>query len=144
MSDVLLGPSLLSTLFHPYHLLSLAVPAVALPPGQSTQGNPVASVSQPVSVPTPVSPAANFGMQATGEATLLAEAVADVVAREVVENPTWAEGFRASFGWIRPWNVVWSSEINVARHLLQAVAGKGRYSLQKLVECSREFAFSPL
>lgn len=88
-----LGASLLQTLFHPHHIFPLAN-------AQTPPAAPIANVAPaqaPISVPTPVSPAAHF-VQA-GEGAAILEGAADVLTREAVENPLWADAARGTYGW---------------------------------------------
>ena len=87
-----LGPTLLHTHFQHSHLLPECTPLrqspiAVSPPGQ-TPG------AAPVSVPTPVSPAALLG--AASEKSKSLEAAAQILAKEVVESATWNEAWRAN------------------------------------------------
>ncbi|KAI0301935.1 mediator complex subunit 13 C-terminal-domain-containing protein [Multifurca ochricompacta] len=87
-----LGPTLLHTHFQHSLLLPLSTPlrpsrAAASPSGQ-TPG------AVPVSVPTPVSPAALLG--AASEKSRSLEAAAQILAKEVVESATWNDAWRAN------------------------------------------------
>ncbi|KAG8993433.1 hypothetical protein FRB90_000697 [Tulasnella sp. 427] len=119
------GSTLLQTLFHPNHVYPLAmVRTAALVP------QPTAPVPVPISVPTPVSPAAHF-IQG-GEAALMVEGAADVVTREVIENPSWATAYRAAFGWTMT-EPVWALEADYLADLVAKVPMvKTRTSLQEL------------
>ncbi|KAI0829265.1 mediator complex subunit 13 C-terminal-domain-containing protein [Trametes gibbosa] len=85
-----LGPTLLQTHFHHAHLLPLCTNlrpsgvTVASPPGHAP----------PMSAPTPVSPAAILG--AASEKSKSLEAAAQILVKEIVENPVWAEAWRAN------------------------------------------------
>ncbi|KAG8913863.1 hypothetical protein FRC00_001427, partial [Tulasnella sp. 408] len=119
------GSALLQTLFHPNHVYPLAVVRMSTIVPQQTAPIPV-----PISVPTPVSPAAHF-IQG-GEAALMVEGAADVVTREVIENPTWAAAYRAAFGWTTS-EPVWASEADYLADLVGKVPSiKTKTSLQEL------------
>lgn len=119
------GSALLQTLFHPNHVYPLAVVRMSTIVPQQTAPIPV-----PISVPTPVSPAAHF-IQG-GEAALMVEGAADVVTREVIENPTWAAAYRAAFGWTTS-EPVWASEADYLADLVGKVPSiKTKTTLQEL------------
>lgn len=82
LSYLPLGPSLIQTGFHHSYLLPLS--SALRPPGAV-----LAATTGPISVPTPVSPAATLG--AASERTKALEAVAQLLIREIVENPIWAD-----------------------------------------------------
>ncbi|KAH9921543.1 uncharacterized protein BXZ73DRAFT_91803 [Epithele typhae] len=73
-----LGPTLLHTHFHHAHLLPMCTPL--RPPGVAVNNAP--GNAPPISVPTPKSKSL--------------EAAAQVLVNEVVENPIWAEAWRAN------------------------------------------------
>ena len=87
-----LGPSLLHTHFHHSLLLALSTPLrpshAAPSPSVQTPG------AAPVSVPTPVSPAALLG--AASEKSKSLEAAAQILAKEVVESAAWNDAWRAN------------------------------------------------
>ena len=85
-----IGPSLVKTHFCHSHLLPLCAPL--RPPGMAV--NPVTGIAPPISVPTPVSPAAILG--AASEKSKSLEAAAQVLVKEVIENPVWQEAWRAN------------------------------------------------
>ncbi|KAI0637629.1 hypothetical protein C8Q77DRAFT_1086914 [Trametes polyzona] len=85
-----LGPTLLQTHFHHAHLLPLCTNL--RPPGTAAPSPPGAP--HLMSVPTPVSPAAVLG--AASEKSKSLEAAAQILVREVVQNPVWAEAWRAN------------------------------------------------
>ncbi|KAL0949105.1 hypothetical protein HGRIS_009194 [Hohenbuehelia grisea] len=87
-----IGPTLLEARFAHSHLLPLSTPL--RPPGAAVASTNMAVVPVPTSVPTPVSPAATLG--AATEKSKSLEVAAAMVAKEVVENPLWAEAWRAS------------------------------------------------
>lgn len=87
-----LGPTLLHTQFHHSELLPLSTPL--RPPGAAVAPTNMIAATPIPSVPTPVSPAATLG--ASSEKSKSLEAAAFTVATEVVENPPWAEAWRAS------------------------------------------------
>ncbi|KAF5369955.1 hypothetical protein D9758_001410 [Tetrapyrgos nigripes] len=97
-----LGPSLLQTGFKYAKLLPLSVPLRGgndVPVGSSTAQNTTANtggmgLTPPVSVPTPVSPAAAVDDET--EKLRSFEAAAEMVAREVVDNCVWADAWRCS------------------------------------------------
>jgi mediator of RNA polymerase II transcription subunit 13 len=87
-----LGPTLLHTHFQHSLLLALSTPLrpshAAPSPSVQTPG------AAPVSVPTPVSPAALLG--AASEKSKSLEAAAQILAKEVVESATWNDAWRAN------------------------------------------------
>ncbi|TBU27711.1 mediator complex subunit 13 C-terminal-domain-containing protein [Dichomitus squalens] len=85
-----LGHGLLKTHFHHSHLLPMCTPL--RPPGMAV--NAVPGNAPPISVPTPVSPAAILG--AASEKSKSLEAAAQILVKEVVENPVWQEAWRAN------------------------------------------------
>ncbi|KAI0329947.1 hypothetical protein GY45DRAFT_1251784 [Cubamyces sp. BRFM 1775] len=85
-----LGPTLLQTHFHHAHLLPLCT--TLRPPGTTVSSPP--GSAPPISVPTPVSPAAVLG--AASEKSKSLEAAAQILVKEVVENPTWSDAWRAN------------------------------------------------
>ena len=87
-----LGPTLLHTHFQHCLLLALSTP---LHPSQAAPSPPVQTPGAvPVSVPTPVSPAALLG--AASEKSKSLEAAAQILAKEVVESATWNDAWRAN------------------------------------------------
>ncbi|TFK83195.1 hypothetical protein K466DRAFT_498929 [Polyporus arcularius HHB13444] len=114
------GPALLRTHFHHTHLLPMCVPL--RPPGivvSNTPGN-----TAPMSVPTPVSPAAVLG--AASEKSKSLEAAAQILVKEVIENPVWAEAWRAnaSLSFTPPMLPckAWQADARYIKHL---IAGDG-------------------
>ncbi|RPD62123.1 hypothetical protein L226DRAFT_463453 [Lentinus tigrinus ALCF2SS1-7] len=85
-----LGPSLLRTHFHHAHLLPMCAPL--RPPGIAVSNTP-GNIAL-MSVPTPVSPAAVLG--AASEKSKSLEAAAQILVKEVVENPLWSEAWQAN------------------------------------------------
>ncbi|KZT20613.1 hypothetical protein NEOLEDRAFT_831679 [Neolentinus lepideus HHB14362 ss-1] len=83
-----LGPTLLATHFEHSQLLALST--ALRPPGSAVALTP--APPPPLSVPTPVSPAAAIG--AASEKSKSLEAAALMFAREIVENPVWARACR--------------------------------------------------
>ncbi|OBZ71892.1 Mediator of RNA polymerase II transcription subunit 13 [Grifola frondosa] len=104
-----LGPTLLQTHFHHSHLLPLSAPL--RPPGAAVDNSPAGAA--PMSVPTPVSPAAVLG--AASEKSKSLEAAAQILIHEVVENSIWSDAWRAnavlSHSSSRPPIKVWQSDI---------------------------------
>ncbi|KAH8999531.1 mediator complex subunit 13 C-terminal-domain-containing protein [Lactarius akahatsu] len=118
-----LGPTLLHTHFQHTLLLPLCTPlrqsrAAASPPGQ-TPG------AAPVSVPTPVSPAALLG--AASEKSKSLEAAAQILAKEVVESATWNEAWRANAvdSWTehRCATEVWQADVRCVAKALATLPG---------------------
>ncbi|KAL4241286.1 Mediator of RNA polymerase II transcription subunit 13 [Abortiporus biennis] len=115
-----LGPTLIQTHFHHSFLLPLSIPL--RPPG-SVDNVPV--VNAPISVPTPVSPAAILG--AASEKTKSLEAAAQILVREVVENPIWADAWRthyaaATISELRSWRAgFWQSDVKYIQSLFSHV-----------------------
>lgn len=85
-----LGPTLLQTYFQHRHLLPLSMP-LRLP---GSVVNNSSNLPAPISVPTPVSPAAILG--AASEKTKSLEAAAQILVREIVENRVWADAWRVN------------------------------------------------
>ncbi|KAF8164920.1 mediator complex subunit 13 C-terminal-domain-containing protein [Crassisporium funariophilum] len=112
-----LGPTLLHTQFQHSQLLPLSTPL--RPPGAAVAPINLIATNPPPSVPTPVSPAATMGMASEKSKSL--EAAAFAVAAEVVENPIWAETWRANTVGVKPVTAVWSSDIKAVAQLLEAV-----------------------
>ncbi len=118
-----LGPTLLHTHFQHSLLLPLSTPLLqsrtaASPPGQ-TPG------AAPVSVPTPVSPAALLG--AASEKSRSLEAAAQILAKEVVESATWNEAWRANAvdSWTehRCATEVWQADVRCVAKALATLPG---------------------
>ena len=118
-----LGPTLLHTHFQHSLLLPLCTPlrqsrAAASPSGQ-TPG------AAPVSVPTPVSPAALLG--AASEKSKSLEAAAQILAKEVVESATWDEAWRANAvdSWTehRCTTEVWQTDVRCVAKALATLPG---------------------
>lgn len=113
-----LGPSLVATAFHHSFLLPLSV---ALRPPGATAVHLEAALG-PMSVPTPVSPAAAQG--ATSERIRTLEAVALFLVKEVVENPSWADAWRASLSIHSPSSLhsdIWQVDVRRATAMLSAI-----------------------
>ncbi|KAI0706930.1 mediator complex subunit 13 C-terminal-domain-containing protein [Cerioporus squamosus] len=115
-----LGSSLLRTHFHHTHLLPMCAPLK--PPGivvSNTPGN-----TAPMSVPTPVSPAAVLG--AASEKSKSLEAAAQILVQEVIENPVWSEAWRAnaSLSFTPPMlpSKAWQAD---ARYIKHVIGGNG-------------------
>lgn len=113
-----LGPTLLSTHFHHTHLISLSVPL--RPPTATIDPLNLAS-HHPLSVPTPVSPAATMG--AASEKMRSLEAAAQSIAIEVVENPLWAEAWRANAVGGKNVGAVWSTDVRAIKEIMELVPG---------------------
>ncbi|CCM01039.1 uncharacterized protein FIBRA_03087 [Fibroporia radiculosa] len=116
-----MGPTLLHTNFHHSRLLPLCSPL--RPPGMVLE--PPANITVPISVPTPVSPAALVG--AASEKSKSLEAAAQLLVREVVENSAWADAWRinAAVSSVvpRPSAEVWQTDVKRAALLLEGVRG---------------------
>ncbi|GLB33323.1 putative component of the SRB8-11 complex [Lyophyllum shimeji] len=110
-----LGPTLLHTQFQHSELLPLSTPL--RPPGAAVAPTNITTATQVASVPTPASPAATLA-----EKSKSLEAAAYTVAREVVENPPWAEAWRASTlaGSKRP-GQVWLADVQTIVRLFEDV-----------------------
>jgi mediator of RNA polymerase II transcription subunit 13 len=137
-----LGPTLLHTQFQHAALLPLSAPL--RPPGASVL--PAAELEMgvgagmglapppPLSVPTPVSPAATMG--AASEKSKSLESAAHVVGVEVVENPVWAETWRAASavsGAVRRRAEIWPGDCRAVEGLLGSVRGlQGGMSLAEV------------
>ena len=112
-----LGPTLLHTQFQHSQLLPLSTSL--RPPGAAVAPINLIATNPPLSVPTPVSPAATMGQASEKSKSL--EAAAFAVAAEVVENPIWAETWRANNVGAKPTPAVWSTDIKAVSQLLEAV-----------------------
>lgn len=114
-----LGPTLLHTHFHHAHLLPLSTPL--RPPGLAVSSSSSGTV--PVSVPTPVSPAAVLG--ATSERSRSLEAAVQILVKEVIENYVWAEAWQVNTGNsvnnTSPPTDVWQSDVKRVAELFTAV-----------------------
>ena len=111
-----LGPTLLHTQFQHSQLLPLS--KSLRPPGAAVAPINLIATNPPLSVPTPVSPAATMGQASEKSKSL--EAAAFAVAAEVVENPIWAETWRANVVGPKP-TTVWSTDIEAVGQLLETV-----------------------
>lgn len=109
-----LGPSLLHTQFHHSELLPLSMPL--RPPGAAVAPTNLTASAPLPSVPTPVSPAATMG--AASEKSKSLEAAAFAIAAEVVENPLWAETWRANTG-PKDASDVWAADVRAVAELLE-------------------------
>lgn len=111
-----LGPTLLRTHFHHAHLLPMCSPL--RPPGMAVNNTP--GNTAPISAPTPVSPAAVLG--AASEKTKSLEAAAQVLVKEIVENPIWSEMWRAnaslSLAPPSPPGKIWQADARYIKHLV--------------------------
>ena len=112
-----LGPTLLHTQFQHSQLLPLSTSL--RPPGAAVAPINLIATNPPLSVPTPVSPAATMGQASEKSKSL--EAAAFAVAAEVVENPIWAETWRANIVGAKPTPAVWPTDIMAVSQLLEAV-----------------------
>lgn len=112
-----LGPTLLHTQFQHSQLLPLSTSL--RPPGAAVAPINLIATNPPLSVPTPVSPAATMGQASEKSKSL--EAAAFAVAAEVVENPIWAETWRANIVGAKQTSAVWSTDIRAVSQLLEAV-----------------------
>lgn len=113
-----LGASLLHMQFHHPYLLPLSKPL--RPPGAAVAPMTIPSVV-PVSVPTPVSPAAVLG--AASEKSKSLEAAGSTVAREVVENVVFAKAWRASKVYPLPskQDDIWPADLAVVAGIISRV-----------------------
>ncbi|KAI0352771.1 hypothetical protein OH77DRAFT_1428194 [Trametes cingulata] len=113
-----LGPTLLQTHFHHSYLLPMCTPL--RPPGVAAASPP--GNAPPMSVPTPVSPAAILG--AASEKSKSLEAAGQVLVKEVVENPMWSEAWRANASLTLMPPVLpaklWQTDAKFISHLLDA------------------------
>ena len=112
-----LGPTLLHTQFQHSQLLPLSTSL--RPPGAAVAPINLIATNVPLSAPTPVSPAATMGQACEKSKSL--EAAAFAVAAEVVENPIWAETWRANIIGAKPTPAVWSTDIKAVSQLLEAI-----------------------
>ena len=108
------GPSLLCTQFGHGSLLAIGTPL------RSSDSGSLSSTPVPISVPTPVSPAAVLG--ATTEKSKSLEAIASAVAYEVVENCLWTETWKNAAFSPRPTTEVWPADIKYASTLLASAS----------------------
>ncbi|THH32165.1 hypothetical protein EUX98_g2030 [Antrodiella citrinella] len=85
-----LGPTLLQTYFH-YQFLQ---PYTVALDTSGTAAHNTTTTPAAISAPTPISPAAILG--SSSEKTKSLEAASQILLREAVENPVWADAWRAS------------------------------------------------
>ncbi|KII96070.1 hypothetical protein PLICRDRAFT_97961 [Plicaturopsis crispa FD-325 SS-3] len=114
------GPSLLHTHFH--HSKLLALSSLLRPPDAAVAPTNMAAAAPPVSVPTPVSPAAQLG--AASEKSKSLEAAAQIVASEIVENGVWADAWRSNVpgpAATKPVSEVWPTDVKLVARLLEEV-----------------------
>jgi mediator of RNA polymerase II transcription subunit 13, fungi type len=117
------GPSLLHTHFQHNLLLGLSTPLrpsrTAPSPSGQTPG------AAPVSVPTPVSPAALLGPASEKSKSL--EAAAQILAKEVVESAAWNDAWRANavdcWAEHRCATEVWSADVRCVAKALGTLPG---------------------
>ncbi|KAF9534436.1 mediator complex subunit 13 C-terminal-domain-containing protein [Crepidotus variabilis] len=115
-SYIPLGPSLISTYFNHKDLLPLSVPL--RPPGAAISALNLTHPSNPAaSVPTPVSPAAHLG--ASTERSRSLEAAASAIASEVIENPVWAESWKANVVGVKNSGEIWPTDVRMVKILLE-------------------------
>jgi mediator of RNA polymerase II transcription subunit 13, fungi type len=114
-----LGPTLLFTHFEHSQLLPLSTPL--RPPGAAVAPTNITLPAPAASVPTPVSPAATMG--AASEQSKSLEAAALTLAMEVVENPPWADAWRANSSGTSQPSEVWPADVQTILQLLDAVPG---------------------
>ena len=117
------GPKLLHTRFQHSLLLSLSTP---LHPSHVASSPPVQTPgAAPVSVPTPVSPAALLG--AASEKSRSLEAAAQILAKEVVESAVWDDAWRANavdcWAEQRSAMEVWHADVRCVAKALATVPG---------------------
>ena len=118
-----LGPTLLHTHFQHSLLLALSTPLrpshAAPSPSVQTPG------AAPVSVPTPVSPAALLG--AASEKSKSLEAAAQILAKEVVESAAWNDAWRANavdcWAERRGATEVWQADVRCVAKVLGTLPG---------------------
>ena len=117
------GPTLLHTHFQHSLLLALSTPLrpshAAPSPSVQTPG------AAPVSVPTPVSPAALLG--AASEKSKSLEAAAQILAKEVVESAAWNDAWRANavdcWAEYRGTTEVWQADVRCVAKALGTLPG---------------------
>ena len=128
-----LGPTLLHTHFQHSLLLALSTP---LRPSHAAPSPSVQTpTAAPVSVPTPVSPAALLG--AASEKSKSLEAAAQILAKEVVESATWNDAWRANavdcWAEHRCATEVWQSDVRCVVKALGTLPGlDGPLDLQSI------------
>lgn len=130
-----LGPTLVQTGF--YHPYLLPLSGALRPPGSVLSGT-----TGPMSVPTPVSPAAALG--AASERTKALEAVAQLLVKEIVENPIWADAWHASLAakhaLISSPTDVWPADIRYASRIFNLTGGlRAAPGLKEVYQSSRLF-----
>lgn len=113
-----LGPTLVQTGFHHAYLLPLS--GTLRPPGAVLD-----VASGPMSVPTPVSPAAALG--AASERSKALEAVVQLLVTEILENPVWADAWQTNIAVSqassRAAADVWPADVRYASRILGGVDG---------------------
>ncbi|KAH9950139.1 mediator complex subunit 13 C-terminal-domain-containing protein [Amylocystis lapponica] len=125
------GPTLLQTHFYHSCLLPLSTPL--RPPGAAV--NNLTSGAAPMSVPTPVSPAAVLG--AASEKAKSLEAAAHMLVKELVENTLWADAWRANsaaaLAATTPPTEVWQTDVKrVGRALASVGEAQSPVNIQTL------------
>ncbi|EKM59526.1 uncharacterized protein PHACADRAFT_181524 [Phanerochaete carnosa HHB-10118-sp] len=122
LSHLPLGPSLVATAFHHSYLLPLSTPL--RPPGAVTVHGNVDIGAGPMSVPTPVSPAATLGT--ASERTRSLESTVQFLVKELVENPMWADAWHANLSVhssFFPSSYIWLGDIRCVMTMLHTVSG---------------------
>ena len=128
-----LGPTLLHTHFQHSLLLTVSTP---LRPSHAAPSPSVQTPSAaPVSVPTPVSPAALLG--AASEKSKSLEAAAQILAKEVVESAAWNDAWRANavdcWAEHRSATEVWQADVRCVTKALGTLPGlDGPLDLQSI------------
>ncbi|KAK7689058.1 hypothetical protein QCA50_007749 [Cerrena zonata] len=138
-----LGPTLLSTYFQFSRLLPLSRPLESSPGNDTTLG----TIPAPLSVPTPVSPAAVFG--AASEKTKSLEAAAQILVKEAAENPVWAKAWnacaKAGHQTVKPAAEVWQAAVKRTIKLCGLVGSSlSSLQVQDLFTSSNDPSASPM
>lgn len=133
-----LGPTLVQTGFHHSFLLPLS--STLRPPGTVLDVN-----MGPLSVPTPVSPAAALG--AASERTKALEAVVQLLFKEIVENPFWAEAWQAGLAATRASGSaapnVWPADVHYTSWMLGCVDGlRNALDLKEAYQAGKAYAIN--
>ncbi|KAF8628169.1 hypothetical protein AX17_006039 [Amanita inopinata Kibby_2008] len=127
-----LGPTLVCTYFEHALLLPIGTSMSSADASHTTAPNAAA----PISVPTPVSPAATLG--AVTEKSRSLQAVAHTVAAEVVENNVWGETWKAMALLPSALPEAWPADVKYASVLLESIS-----TSECAINMSTLFEFSP-
>lgn len=133
-NNIPLGPTLLATHFHHPFLQQYAISLNA----QGVTSHNTTTTPAALSAPTPISPAAILGT--SSEKTKSLEAAGQILLREAVENPVWADAWKASGAARVPRQRprdVWPLDVKRAADMMHCVDAPCPISLSLLLESSK-------